>query len=317
MLFFVTARRRVPSTRDTHEACTHSFHPEAVAVDALERAVMTISCRDSDRIPKVADAGQIRDEGGLRVQVMHNGLKVLAGGYYGAWMSQVIRGLRGHHEPQEELVYSHLLQYVRHDSLMVELGSFWAYYTLWYLREIPGSRALCVEPDPMYIEVGKRNAMLNAVGQRIRFVEAWVGGDDCENHVAPCESTGEARALPCVNMGGVLRIAEASPIELLHIDTQGVELAFIRSMESSVREGRVRFLIASTHHSSISGSPATHDDCLRELERMGAIILTEHSVQESFSGDGLIACSFLPSDRRIGMPEITRNRAINSMFPTP
>lgn len=286
-------------------------------MDPLDRAVMTISCRDSDGISKVADAGQIRDEGGLRVQVMHNGLKVLAGGYYGAWMSQIIRGLRGHHEPQEELVYSHLLQYVRHDSLMVELGSFWAYYALWYLREIPQSTALCIEPDPLNMEVGKRNAMLNAVAQNIRFVEAWVGENDCETYVAQCESTGEPRALPCVNMGGVLRIAGASQIELLHVDTQGAELPFIRSLDSSVGEGRLRFLIASTHHSSISGSPTTHEDCLRELDRLGAIILAEHSVQESFSGDGLIACSFMPSDRRIRMPEISRNQAVNSMFPAP
>ena len=32
-------------------------------MDALERAVMAISCRDSDGIPKVADAGQIGEEG--------------------------------------------------------------------------------------------------------------------------------------------------------------------------------------------------------------------------------------------------------------
>lgn len=286
-------------------------------MDVLERAVMTVSCRDSDTIPKVADAGQIREEGGSRVQIMHNGLKVAAGGYHGDWMAQVIRGLRGHHEPQEELVYYHLLRYVRHGALMVELASFWAYYTLWFLREIPDSTAICIEPDPANIEVGKRNALLNSVTQRIRFVEAWVGGEERASHRALCESTGSPRDLPCLNMDSLLRMVELRTIELLHVDAQGAELPFLRSLETAVQEQRIRFLVTSTHHSSISGSPTTHEDCLRELERLGAVILTEHSIQESFSGDGLIAASFLACDRRIRIPEISRNRAASSMFPTP
>lgn len=286
-------------------------------MDVLERAVMTIGCRDSDVIPKVADAGEIREEAGVRVQVMHNGLKVLAGGYHGDWMAQVIRGLRGHHEPQEELVYHHLLRYARHGSLMVELASFWAYYTLWYLHEIPDSTAICVEPDPINLEVGKRNAALNACSERVRFIEAWVGGEERASHQAICESTGSPRDLPCVNMTSLLRLTESRAIELLHVDAQGAELPFLRSMDAAVREQKVRFLVASTHHSSISGSPATHADCLREVERLGGAILAEHSVQESFSGDGLIVASFLPCDRRIRLPEISRNRAITSMFPTP
>lgn len=286
-------------------------------MDVLERAVMTVSCRDSDVIPKVAGAGEIRDEAGVRVQIMHNGLRVLAGGYHGDWMAQVIRGLRGHHEPQEELVYYHLLRYVRHGSLMVELASFWAYYSLWYLHEIPDSTAICVEPDPINHEVGKRNAALNSLAHRVRFMEAWVGGEARASHQAICESTGSPRDLPCMNMTSLLQVAESRAIELLHVDAQGAELGFLRSMDAAVKEQRIRFLVASTHHSSISGSPSTHEDCLREVERMGGVILAEHSVQESFSGDGLIVASFLHCDRRIRMPEISRNRAASSMFPTP
>ena len=67
------------------------------------RVLATVSCQDSDDIPKVPGAGQCRDHDGTRVQVMHNGVLVEQGGYHGAWMSEIIRALRGHHEPQEEL----------------------------------------------------------------------------------------------------------------------------------------------------------------------------------------------------------------------
>jgi FkbM family methyltransferase len=72
--------------------------------------------------------------------------------------------------------------------------------------------------------------------------------------------------------------------------------------------------VVSTHHASISGSPTTHQDCLRQLERLGATILCEHTVEESFSGDGLIAASFLPADATIVLPAISRNEPRESLF---
>jgi hypothetical protein len=61
----------------------------------------TAACTDTDVIPKVAGAGTCRGHEGARIQVMHNGLLVEEGGHYGAWMTEVVRTLRGHHEPQE------------------------------------------------------------------------------------------------------------------------------------------------------------------------------------------------------------------------
>jgi hypothetical protein len=69
-------------------------------MDELERTLMRISCRDSDAIPKVAMAGRVVESSRGPVQIMHNGVKVVADGYNGSWMGHVIRSLRGHHEPQ-------------------------------------------------------------------------------------------------------------------------------------------------------------------------------------------------------------------------
>lgn len=300
-----------PSTAAPEEPVREPPRP----VTALDRTIMTISCRDCDPIPKVADAGRIVATDAGPVQIMHNGVRVKAGGYYGDWMAQVIRGLRGHHEPQEELLFHALMPFVRHGTLMVELGAFWSYYSLWYLHEIPGSRTIGVEPDPAHLEVGRFNAGLNGVAHRMGFHRAWVGGDGSREISAVCESDGQAHVLPCVDMNGVLALAGGGEVEMLHIDAQGAELPFIRSMEAAGAARRVRFVVASTHHESISGSPSTHHDCVDELERLGAHVLCEHGVGESFSGDGLIVASFLPEDRRIKLPEISRNRPHLSLFP--
>jgi len=94
---------------------------------------MTVSCRDCDAIPKVDRAGEVFEYRGETVQLMHNGVKVVAGGYHGDWMSQIINRLRGHHEPQEELIFHEIMKYIPASATMIELGGFWSYYSLWFL----------------------------------------------------------------------------------------------------------------------------------------------------------------------------------------
>ena len=280
----------------------------------LERSLMTIGCRDTDCIPKVSDAGKILVEGEYTLQLMHNGVRVIAGGYYGDWMSHVIRGLQGHHEPQEELLFHHLMRYVRNNSVMAELGAFWSYYTQWFLREIPGSRALCVEPDPQNLMIGERNAAVNGHTERARYVQAWIGGKHQIRHEACAESDGQALELPMFDMQAVFDECACEVIELLHMDAQGAELPFLQSMQSIVKRGGVRFLMVSTHHSSITGSTTTHSDCIEAIRSCGGYVLVEHDVMESFSGDGLILASFYACDATLQFPKISRNSAATSLF---
>jgi FkbM family methyltransferase len=286
-------------------------------MDVLERTLMTIGCADCAAIPKVADAGRIVPTPDGPVQIMHNGLKVVAGGYYGDWMTHVIRALRGHHEPQEELLFDRIVNYARHNSLIVELGSFWSYYSLWYLDSVPGSRAICVEPDAGNLEIGRRNATLNGLATRIAFHNACIGKAEQQRYSFRTESTQEDVILPCFNMDTISALCGGETIEVLHIDAQGAELPFLQSMSTAVGSGAVRFLVTSTHHSSISGSKTTHQDCLQAIRAMNGRVLVEHDVQESFSGDGLIVASFFDQDRNVAMPAVSRNVARNSLFPEP
>ena len=282
--------------------------PEGMTVD--ERVRMTSSCRDSDQIPKVPNAGQIIEMEGVSLQIMHEGSRVVAGGYYGEWMTELIRKLKGHHEPQEELLFHHLLKRIAPASLMVELGAFWSYYTTWFLGAIHGSQAICVEPDAGNLNYGKTNLALN--GRKGLFYQACIG----ENFLEECpfrqETNGEIVHIPQFDLSKILELAEGRKIELLHIDTQGAELPFLRSFSHAAWKQRIRFIVISTHHASISGSATTHRDCLVALLGLGASILAEHSVEESFSGDGLIFASFDSTDGQTPFPPISRNNPKNS-----
>jgi len=203
---------------------------------------------------------------------------------------------------------------VRNSSLMVELGCFWAYYSLWYLSEVPNSSAIGVEPDKEHLLIGQRNAKLNSLSNRIHFINAWIGGVRVKNYSAPTENSSAPITLPMLNGDSLLDISGGKVVELLHLDTQGAELDFIKSLKTVADKKLVRFVMVSTHHSSISGSTNTHFDCLQQLRMLGANILVEHDVIESFSGDGLILASFYLEDVNLHFPEISRNKAESSLF---
>ena len=95
------------------------------------RIAMTVSCDDCASIPKVQGAGEVREQSPWPVQVMHNGVLIAQDSYCGPWMTKLIHDLKGHHEPQEEKAFHTVLSSLSNAATMVELGSYWSYYSLW------------------------------------------------------------------------------------------------------------------------------------------------------------------------------------------
>jgi FkbM family methyltransferase len=281
----------------------------------LRRIALTTSCHDADALPKVAGAGDVIERDGVRVQVMHNGVVIEEGCYYGAWMTEIIRRLRGHHEPQEEAAFALVVERLRADSpaapVMVELGSFWAYYSLWFARALPQATLVLVEPDPGYVDVGRRNLELNGVSGR--FIQAAVGLPDGAAGGLVCESDGVERPATLLSVDGLMRREALERVDVLLCDTQGAELAMLDGARRALAGGRIRFLVVSTHHHSICGDPQIHERCLSALRGHGAHVIAEHTVAESFSGDGLIVASLDPRDRELRL-ELSRARARDSLF---
>ena len=283
---------------------------------ALQRRIeMTCRCGDATSIAKVPGAGALFRRDGHRVQRMHQGLLVPAGGYYGAWMTEIIRRLRGHHEPQEELLFHHLLPHCRSGTRMLEVGTFWAYYTAWFLSVVPDSTAVCLEPDANNAACGQQTLALNGL------TATWVAGAAGRTHAPRVpfqrESDGRSVELPVHSLASLLDVVGHGPVELLHIDAQGAELPFLESLADPGVKGLVRFVVVSTHDVRISGSPTTHEDCLRVIRQLGGTVLEEHTVEESFSGDGLIVASFDRADANLALPSISRNKPATSLFGHP
>lgn len=287
---------------------------------AADRVRKTIACRDTDHLPKVPGAGGVIDRNGELVQVMHNGLLIEEGCYYGPWMTEIIRGLAGHHEPQEEVVFDAIVRRLRQSGsanpLIVEFGSFWAYYTMWFCRELPGARGLAMEPDPVYLEIGRRNAELNGLSDRISFTHGAVGAAPGETTEFVAESTGRPVQVQQYDLASFLAQKGVQRVDLAMVDIQGFESVLLPRAREMLRAGAVRFLLVSTHHQTISGDALTHQQALQLLDECGGHIIAEHSVRESYSGDGLIAVAFDPRDTELTVP-VSHARAKDTLFGEP
>jgi FkbM family methyltransferase len=265
---------------------------------ALRRRVETVtSIRVTDRISKVAQAGLIREVDGQQVQVMHNGVVVEKDCYGGTWMTEVIARLRGHHEPQEEIAFAEIVDRLEADTsdpVMVELGSFWAYYSLWFKHQIPSATVVLVEPDPVNIQVGVRNFALNGLTPS-SVVQAAVGAPGESTVDIVCESDGVMRAIRAVTLDELISDERLPSVDLVLCDVQGAEVEMLIGAARSIASGKVRFMVISTHWSDTD--PLIHQTCRSRLEQLGGHVICEHTLPESCSGDGLIVVSFDPRDR--------------------
>jgi FkbM family methyltransferase len=287
----------------------------SIAMSTQARTAMTTSCRDADAIPKVAGAGSIVEEpDGLRVQLMHNGLKVVADGYCGKWMTELIELCQGHHEPQEERVFHEVVKRVGANSTMIELGGNWSYYSMWFLQGAPDRRAIVVEPDPANRAVGETNVRLN--GLSAKFVAAFAGAASAGPTNFTTERSGIVSA-PRITVEELMRSNGVDELDILHCDAQGVELDVLQSCAELFRQRRIGWVFVSTHSHAITGDPLTHQRCLSLLRGSGATIAAEHDVHESFSGDGLIVARFGPLPPDWHPISFSHNRYSFSYFRNP
>jgi hypothetical protein len=245
----------------------------AVSVATDERVAKAASCHDAEGIPKVPTAGDVLTHpSGAAVQVMHNGIVVLADAYYNQATTAIIKALHGHHEPQEEWVFHEVLQAMRPEAVMVELGAYWSYYSLWFQHAVPGGVSYLVEPDADNLRCGQENFRLN--GKCGTFLHALVGGR--------CDATTNP---PTITVDHLVHREGLRRIDILHADIQGFEYQMLLGAENLLNGGGARFLFISTHGLLV------HYRCLRHLRGKGLHIVASHTPPQSYSDDGLIVAT--------------------------
>jgi FkbM family methyltransferase len=238
-------------------------------------------CQDTDYIPKVENAGAVIEVNGDKCIVMHNGILVYDGSYHGQWMTDVINYLKGHHEPQEEKVFYEVLNLIPENSTMVECGSFWSYYSLWFHKEIKGAKNIMIEPNPYKCELGGLNFKLNNF--QGTFINGCIG-DSYKEKTDFQDWDGRGYEIPRISIDWLMENQKLSKIEVLHADIQNAEHQLLDGAEKSFKDNKIDFLFLGTH------SP--NNPFIKKIESFGYKIICSFGIEQSYFDDGLIlACS--------------------------
>jgi hypothetical protein len=230
-----------------------------------------IECPDNKKIKREKNAGIISNG----KQFMHNGIPVTVGGYYGSEIAQMLLRNQGVHEPQEEYSFELVLRDIKKGSTMLELGCYWAFYSIWFLKKVKNGKSFLIEPDKFNIEYGKNNFRLNDITGD--FTNAFIGRtsylDNNKNRF--------------LSVPDFMKLKGIDFIDILHSDIQGHELDMLLSIKEELRQKKIGYLFISTHTDQL------HYDCLKILIEMEYIIVCHADLKNTFSYDGLIVAKSL------------------------
>lgn len=229
------------------------------------RTELVISSPDNDKIHKSDNAGKIYN----RYQMMHNGLKINLGSYYNVENAYLLEKNQGVHEPQEEYVFQEVLKQMPQRAAMMELGSYWAFYSMWFASHVKSYRCYMIEPDPHKILLGKWNFKLN--GMKGVFKNAFIGSKESNRS-----------NIPTVTIDSLVSEKSIDFIDILHSDIQGFEFEMLEGATDSLRSGKIGFIFVSTHSNEL------HEKCIKKLKDENFDIICEADLDASYSWDGLI-----------------------------
>jgi hypothetical protein len=195
---------------------------------------------------------------------LHNGNRVPIAGpeaYYGQFSALLLFN-RGVHEPLEEYVFQELLKHLPPSPRMIELGAYWAHYSMWLKRVRPQATVIMVEPDPGNLAAGRANFARN--GFEGEFIHTFVGKGGWE-----LDQFFASRGL--------------SHLDVLHVDIQGAEGALLDGGRETLGGSKIDYLFVSTH------SQELHRSVAEELTRFGYRVEVSSDFEyETTSYDGFL-----------------------------
>jgi hypothetical protein len=211
-------------------------------------------------IERVPQAGMIEGND----VYLHNGIRVPVAGpeaYYGQFSTLLVLN-RGVHEPLEEYVFQELLKHLPPSPRMIELGAYWAHYSMWLKRARPQAVVTMVEPDPGNLEAGRANFARN--GFEGEFINTYVGN-------------GGWKLDEFFNSRGLTHL------DILHVDIQGAEGELLDGGGETLGDSQIDYLFVSTHSQDL------HRSVAERLTRFGyRVEVSSDFDNETTSYDGFL-----------------------------
>lgn len=216
-------------------------------------------------IPRVSNAGNINKG----FQTMHNGLQISTGDYYGLPITKMLSLNKGVHEPEEEKMFLDVIAKMPLDPVMVEMGSFWAFYSMWFLQATNNGKIYMIEPDKKNIVVGEKNLKKNNLAGKI-------------DHYFIGKSSAKNENIPVITLDDYIEEKGIRHINIAHADIQGYELEMLQGASKCLGSGMIDHFFISTHTNEL------HYDCIDYLKHNDYKIVFETDLTKAASFDGFI-----------------------------
>ena len=220
---------------------------------------------DNNKIDHVVNAGTFNKDDNL---IMHNGLVISPLSYYNFPMLELLFLNKGIHEPQEEYVFQEVLKSIPDTAVMLELGSYWSFYSMWFNSKVDDAKNYLIEPED--IDSGKTNFELNKMNGD--FTKAYISDN----------SSDKINGTPTVCVDDFIETKNIEFLDILHSDIQGYEYKMLQGAENLLNKKQVGYIFISTHSNEI------HYQCMEHLKLKGYKLVCSYDMDESYSWDGLL-----------------------------
>ncbi|NOT76821.1 MAG: hypothetical protein HOP08_18000 [Cyclobacteriaceae bacterium] len=230
-----------------------------------QRIAIVKMSTDNQKLEHVAEAGKVFSDH----QLVHNGMKITLGSYYDYGNTHLLMENHGVHEPQEEYAFNEIMKVIPVGGTMMELGSYWAFYSMWFAKRVRGAQCLMIEPDPHKMNFGKLNFKLNGLEG---VFDAGFITDEAD--INP--------SIPFYSVDYLMKKHSISHLNILHSDIQGYELKMLDGCKDAMNASKIDYFFISTHSNEL------HQLCIDKLKRHEYLIVCDADLDESFSVDGLI-----------------------------
>ncbi|KAJ1384127.1 FkbM family methyltransferase, partial [Ochromonadaceae sp. CCMP2298] len=260
-----TANRKIllnllENSNDLMEAVPQEQHEHWMG-----RIEKVLGATENKNIPRSENAGTVVD-GNL---VMHNGIKVDPLSYYSFPLLKMLMENRGVHEPEEEKIFHEVLKNLNPegDKIMLELGSYWSFYSMWFLSLFPEAKTFMAELDRKNLLYGKRNFEINQ--RKGKFIYAGIGNKHSpQSNITTVDEICLRQKIPF--------------LDILHSDIQGYELQMLEGSTAMLSGDKIGYIFISTHSNEL------HQQCLDFLINYNFAEVANVDLDQSSSWDGIL-----------------------------
>lgn len=231
------------------------------------RIADALAAPDNKYISRTKNAGKIKNG----VQYMHNDIKIIKGSYYGKNIMRLLKKNKGVHEPQEERVFQEVIKELKQEDspLILELGAYWGFYSMWFLKECKNGKAYLIEPEEENLNFGKKNFKLN--GFDGSFLRGFISS-----------KSNSSNQPPIYTIDDLIKLWQLPKIDILHSDIQGAELEMLMSINLDFLNKNIRYIFVSTHSNDL------HRECKNYILGNNFHIIADVSLDETYSHDGIL-----------------------------